>query len=160
MVKESFKFGFKFWAIIIAIGLFFSIGGCVAKLVLFPAHVANKAIDTAKGVVDQTLNANNALFNYENFKDLYNGAKAQAMNIVDVEKQIDELKVTYGEDAKEWPKDVRGDYAFLKQNIEGFKMQYQSLVKQYNSDSTKLNRNLFKDKGLPSELPLNYLELQ
>lgn len=159
MIKETAKFGLKAWLIVVAIILFISIGGCVAKAVLFPAHVANKAIDTAAGVFDQTLNANNALFNYENFKDLYNGAKAQVMNIVSIQQSIDQLKEDYG-DPVDWTKDVRDDANFLKQSLEGYKMQYQSLVKQYNSDSSKLNRNLFKDKGLPDELPLDYMELK
>jgi len=129
------------------------------RVVLFPAHVADKAMDTAEGVVDQTLNANNALFNYENFKDLYNGAKAQKANIENTLKKMDDLKEMYGEPT-EWTKDIREEHSFMKDTLSGYEMQYQSLVKEYNSDSSKLNRNLFKDNNLPEELPLDYSEIQ
>lgn len=153
------KSAVKTWAMIFGIVLLLTIAGIVVKVVFFPAHVADTAIDTAYGVVDQTLNANNALVNYEAFKDLYNGAKQQAANIKSAEQQIENLKATYG-DPKTWTKDIREEHAFLQQNLEGYKMQYQSIVKQYNSDSSKLNRNLFKDKNLPAELPLDFKELQ
>ena len=66
------------------------------------------------------------------------------------------LKDTYGEDAMKWPKDVRGDYSNLQQNIEGYKMMYQKIVQEHNADSQKLNRNLFKSKSLPYMLPDDY----
>jgi hypothetical protein len=133
--------------------------GVLIKVLFFPAHVANKAVDTATGVVDQTLDADNAIANYEQFKDLYNGAKAQAQNIKNAEKSIEDLKALYG-DPSTWTKDVREEYAFLKQNMDGYLMQYQSIVKEYNANSSKVNRSLFKDKDLPAELPLDYKELQ
>lgn len=144
---------------IIGVLFLLSFIGVGVKILFFPAHLAEKAVDTAEGVVDSTLNADNALFNYENFKDLYNGAKSQKMNIENTNKQIAELKEMYGEPST-WSEDVRDDHAHLKENIAGYEMMYQNLVKQYNSDSSKLNRNLFKDNNLPSELPLDYNELQ
>lgn len=125
------------------------------KIIFFPVNVADKVIDTANGVVDKTLNANNAIINYEQYKDLYNGAKSQVQNIKNSEKGIADLKNLYGE-SPTWSKDVRQDYSHLKENIDGYSMQYQSLAKEYNSNSSKVNRNLFKDKSLPIELPLDY----
>lgn len=153
------KSGMKVFGFIIGAVLLLTIIGIGVRVMFFPAHVADKAMDTAEGVVDQTLNADNALFNYENFKDLYNGAKSQKVNIDNANKQIAELKETYGEPTA-WTEDIRKEHSHLKENIAGFEMQYQSLVKQYNSDSSKLNRNLFKDNELPSELPLDYNQLQ
>lgn len=129
------------------------------KIMFFPVNVADKVVNTANGVIDQTLTANNVLANYEQFKDLYNGAKSQVQNIKNAEKGISELKSMYGE-ASTWSKDVRAEYSHSKENVDGYVMQYQSLVKEYNSNSSKVNRNLFKDKKLPSELPLDYNLLQ
>jgi hypothetical protein len=137
----------------------FTFLGVGIKLFFFPAHVAEKTVETAEGVVDQTLNADNAIANYEQFKDGYNGAKAMAQNIANSEKSIVDLKDWYGE-ADTWTKDMREEYAFLNQTMEGYKMQYQSIVKDYNSNSSKLNRNLFKDSDLPAELPLDYKEIK
>lgn len=144
-----------FFAIIIGV----SVLGLAAKIVLFPLFVAHKATDTAKGVVSKTLNADNAIFNYEKFKDLYNGSKQQVQNINDTQQSIDKLKETYGS-PDSWTKDVREQFNFLNQTLEGYKQQYNRTVSDYNSDSSKLNRTLFKDKNLPAELPLDYTQLQ
>jgi uncharacterized protein YggE len=149
----------KAWVLGIGIVLLLSVAIIVTKIVFFPTHVANKAVDTAHGVVDKTLNADNAISNYEMFKDLYNSAKAQAQNIKNTQKSIDDLKAMYG-DPSTWSKDIREEYNYLRQNLDGYLMQYQSIVKEYNSNSSKINRNLFKDKNLPSELPLDYTQLQ
>lgn len=150
------KTGLKIWAWVIGITLLVSVLGLITKIIFFPVHVAEKTADTTKKVVDKTLDTDNVVFNYEQFHDLYNGAQQQVQNIKNVEKQIEELKDLYGEDATKWPEDVRKDYAHMKETIEGLQMQYNNLVSQYNSNSEKLNRKLFKDKNLPYELPLDY----
>lgn len=150
--------GTKIWGKIVGIVFLLAIAGIITKVVFFPVHVADKAVDTANGVVDKTLNADNVLQNYENFKDLYHDAKSQVMNIETAKKSMEQIKETYG-DPSTWTKDVRENYNFQQQNINGYMMQYQSLVKEYNSDSSKMNKNLFKDKNLPSELPLDYTQL-
>ncbi|WP_242289177.1 MULTISPECIES: hypothetical protein [unclassified Bacillus cereus group] len=133
--------------------------GVAVKVIFFPAHVANKAVDTTTGVIDKTLNTDNALTNYEQFKDGYNGAKAMVQNIKNAEKSLKDIESLYGE-PNTWTKDIRSKHSFLQQNIDGYLMQYQSIVKDYNSNSSKVNRNLFKDKNLPSELPVDYKELK
>lgn len=150
----------KVWLWILGIGFVFGIFGLILKVVLLPSYVANKAVDTGYGIVDKTLNADNALFNYEQFYDLYQGAKQQTINIKNCQTQIDNIKKIYGEDSSKWTKDIRNELAFQQQTLEGFQMQYQKIVSEYNSNSQKLNRNLFKAKELPYELPLNYMEIE
>jgi len=142
----------------IVLAIIFSLGFISAGLglITLPGHVTSNSVQTAHDVVDKTINVNNALFNYEEFFNKYEGAKMQATNIKNTEKAIQTLKDTYGEDATKWPKDVRSDYSNLQQNIEGYKMMYQKIVQEYNADSQKLNRNLFKSKSLPYMLPDDY----
>jgi hypothetical protein len=136
------------------------IAGFIGKAILFPAKVANNVADTAIGVVDKTLNADNALFNYENFHNMYQGAKQQVVNIKNNEKSLTRLKETFGEDVSKWPKDTRQELYHTQQTIDGYKMQYERIASDYNADSKKFNRNLFKDKNLPFELPLDYTQLK
>lgn len=142
--------------------LFFTVA-FVLKIIFFPAHLANAVVDaatnTTTGVINKTLNANNALFNYENFHNMYQGAKQQVININNAEQQINQLKQTFGEPTK-WDKDTKAQYNLLLQNVDGYKMQYNRIVSDYNADSKKLNRDLFKDRSLPYELPLDYKQLQ
>jgi len=142
----------------IVLAIIFSLGFISAGLglITLPGHVTSNSVQTAHDVVDKTINVNNALFNYEEFFNKYEGAKMQATNIKNTEKSMQTLKDTYGEDAMKWPKDVRNDYSNLQQNIEGYKMMYQKIVQEYNADSQKLNRNLFKSKSLPYMLPDDY----
>jgi len=149
----------KIWLLVL--GMFVAIGvvGFVGKVVLFPVHVLDKTAETGYGIIDKTLNADNAIFNYEQFHDLYQGAKQQAINISNSKNQINNLKETYGEDASKYPKDVRNDLSFQQQNLEGYLIQYQKIVSEFNSNSKKLNRELFKAKDLPYQLPMDYKEL-
>jgi len=149
----------KIWLAVLGVVFIFGVVGFVGKAILFPVHVLDKTAETGYGIVDKTLNADNAIFNYEQFHDLYQGAKQQAMNITNCKNQINNLKETYGEDASQYPKYVRSDFAFQQQNLEGYLLQYQKIVSEFNSNSKKLNRELFKAKELPYQLPLDYNEL-
>lgn len=149
----------KIWLMVLGIIIIFGVVGFIGKAVLFPVHVLDKTAKTGYGIVDKTLNADNALFNYEQFHDLYQGAKQQVMNISNCKSQINNLKETYGEDASKYPKDVRNDLSFQQQTLEGYLLQYQKIVTEFNSNSQKLNRELFKSKDLPYQLPLDYKEL-
>lgn len=119
----------------------------------------DQVTDTAAGVVDQTLDADNVLTNYEQFKDDYHNAKAVAENVRTAEASMQEIKDMYGDPAN-WTESIRKEYNFNKQTRDGILMQYQAIVKTYNANSEKLNRNLFKDKNLPYQLPLNIADLQ
>jgi len=149
----------KIWLSVLGIVFILGVVGFVGKAVLFPVHVLDKTAETGYGIVDKTLNADNVLFNYEQFHDLYQGAKQQAVNISNSKTQINNLKETYGEDASKYPKDVRSDLSFQQQTLEGYLLQYQKIASEFNSNSKKLNRELFKAKELPYQLPLDYKEL-
>lgn len=120
---------------------------------------ADQVTDTTADVVDQTLDADHVLANYEQFKDDYHNAKAIAENVRTAEASMQEVKDMYGDPAT-WTESVRKEYNFNKQTRDGILMQYQSIVKTYNANSEKLNRNLFKDKNLPYQLPMNIADLQ
>lgn len=147
------------WAVLLLVlavgGIVFAIS--VGALVTKPA---TSAVSTASGVIDKTLNADNALFNYENFHDLYRKTEQQVANIRSSQQAIDRLKETYGADAAIWPKDVRSELAHLTQTLDGHKMQYERLVSEYNANSSKINRSLFKGTSLPSELPQDFSQFQ
>jgi len=151
-----FKDGMKIWGVILLVFLGLSIIGIITKVVLFPTHVANKALDASYGIVDKTVNADNILFNYENFHNMYQGAIQQSNNIINTEKSIETLKQTYGNNPTQWPKDVRSELSHQQQTLQGYQAQYQRIKSDYNADSQKLNRNLFKEKSLPYMLPDDY----
>lgn len=156
----TFGKGVKYFFIAFVVFIGLSVVGVACNIISIPFFVANKAADGTKTIISRTLDGDNILFQYEHFFDMYEGAKQQAANIKKQETSLEDLKVTYGEDALKWPKDVRQDSAFIRETISGLNMQYQSIVARYNADSSKLNRKLFKDKSLPYELPLDINELE
>lgn len=143
------KINKKVSIVLIVLGLF--VGGIVVNLLM-------TASNSSQEVVEKTLDADNVISNYEQFKDDYNGAKAVAQNVKMAESSMDEIREMYGE-PDTWDKDTRKEYNFQKQTRDGLLMQYQSIVKTYNANSEKLNRNVFKDSDLPYTLPLEISEL-
>lgn len=128
------------------------------KVFGFFGFLFGTAEQSTRDVVKQTLDADLVIANYEQFKDDYNGAKAVAQNVKMAEASMDEIREMYGE-PDTWDKDTRKEYNFQKQTRDGLLMQYQSIVKTYNANSEKLNRNVFKDSDLPYTLPLEISEL-
>lgn len=99
--------------------------GLGLRILFFPVHVANRVIDTAEGVVDKTLNARNAVFNYEWFHDLYQGANQQLANISQVDKQIADLRDEYGGKPRaEWDRYGKERLSFLEDTRNGYIMAY------------------------------------
>lgn len=133
------------------IGLGILVSGIVLSVTMF-------VINSSKEVAEKTFDADHVIANYEQFKDDYNGAKAVAQNVKMAEESMSEIQEMYGE-PDTWDKDTRKEYNFQKQTRDGLLMQYQSIVKTYNANSEKLNRNLFKDSDLPYALPLDISEL-
>ena len=131
----------------------------VVKIVVLPLFVADQVVESGKGVVSKTLDSDNVIFNYENFHNLYQGAKQQAANIQNTDKSIQNLKDTYGEPST-WNEETQKENQHLQENKDGYLLMYQKIVSEYNADSAKLNRKLFKDKNLPAELSQDYTQLQ
>lgn len=64
------------------------------------------------------------------------------------------IKATYGTDAAKWPKDVRQDLSFQEETKTGYVTMCNRLATEYNANSKKLNKSLFKDWNLPDQVPL------
>jgi hypothetical protein len=155
---------FKLWLKVV--GLFVLaivfVGGCgiVTGVISLPFHAASATVDTAHGIIDKTLNADNALYNYEHFYDLYNDAKKQVVNIRAAQAAIEQMKRDYGADMTQWSKSQQEDYSLQQSNIQGYVQMYNSIVSRYNSDSEKANRALFKAHNLPETLPLDWHDFE
>lgn len=129
-----------FW--IVALSIF----GLAMKVLLFPVNVASTVINSAEQVIGKTLNANNVLSSYEWF--------------FDTNAQFESRK---GQ--------IRGHSALVKAetdskeksrlNIELSAMQQscRDMATKYNANSEKMNKTIFKSKGLPETLTLSNCEI-
>lgn len=131
--------------------LLLSIVGTIIKVVFFPAHVANKAVDTAYKITDKVLDADNVLQNYEFFKQQYQDYLAIDKKIANAEQAVKTFEGSAGTRDK-WTFEDKTEHARLSTIVTGLKQQKEDIISQYNAKSKMQNRSLFKTKDLPSEL--------
>ena len=141
------KFYFKIigWIIVLAIASF------GAKVLLFPAHVANKVADTAYQVTDKTLNADNVIYNYEWFKRQYNDYLAADRKIKNAEQAVKDFNDSAGPRDK-WTFEDKTESARLQSIVTGIRQQRLDIRAEYNAKSQMANRSIFKTGELPDQL--------
>lgn len=134
---------------VILVITFLIVGGLLIKVAFFPIHTVNNLVDTAYDVQDKTLNADNAIYNYEWFKQTHEDIKATENKIINAQKRMDEFKADAGERIN-WTFDDKQAYSILTSNLSGLESYYEDLIAQYNARAKMANRNIFDDKILPT----------
>jgi len=144
---------FKVWVAIVFVFLVLSFLGIVFGLISMPLHVASNVVSTTHGVIDKTLNADNALYNYEFFKKQYEDIQAIGNKIVIATKAVDEFNMSAGS-RKDWTFEDKTEASRLASIVQGLQSQQEDMVALYNARSKMANRNIFKDGLIPSALQL------
>jgi hypothetical protein len=106
---------------------------------------------TAKDVVQKTLNADNVIQNYEWFKEQYNDYLAINVKIANADTSVAHFVRDAG-NRKDWSFEDKNEYSRLNSIADGLKYQRADIVGKYNARSKMLNRELFKTSDLPAEL--------
>lgn len=123
------------------------IAGVVAICMVAGALVAATRMG-ACGVANQTLQADNIIFNYEMFYDVSEQFKARTADIATHDELVATAKA---EDDKVELRRLRMEFAALKSVCR-------QMASSYNADSQKINRRIFKDNNLPHTLNLSDCE--
>lgn len=137
---------FLAWVIVIAILVF---GGMALKAVLFPVKTANNLVNTAYNVQDKTLNANNAIYNYEWFKQQKEDIVALKNKVDIADKAINDFEFLGGA-RRDWTFEDKNEDARLRAVKQGNQSQLETAIADYNARSKMANRNIFADGILPS----------
>lgn len=134
------------------IGLFFGI-------ISLPFHLSSNTIETEHGVIDRTLNADNAIYNYEWFITQIEDIKAVQEQLAISEAQVENFKITYG-DPLNWSFELNTEYARLNAVKQGQQSSIESMIADYNARSNMANRNIFQDGLIPTSLEIgsNFLK--
>lgn len=127
------------------------VSGFVLKVVLFPVNTLDKSIDTAYGVVDKTLDADNAIYNYEWFKDQEAHIRACLKNEEISKEEWDLFKSELPEDREKWTREDKQEESSLRNSYYALQKLTNLAIEDYNSKSQMANRNIFKD-NLPSNI--------
>jgi hypothetical protein len=142
---------FKIVGWFIGITALLSITVLGVKILLFPAHVANTAANTAYAITDKTLNADNVIYNYEWFKRQYNDYLAINNKVKNAEQAVKDFNESAGSREK-WTFEDKTESARLQSIVTGIKQQRQDIVAEYNAKSQMANRSIFKTGDLPEQL--------
>lgn len=131
-IKDGSKLGL--W---IAVFLFVLAGlGIIGKILLTPA-----------ALVEKTLDANNIIHNYEWFHDVH-------AQVLSRRGQIAGHFVVISAEAD------AGELRRLRMEMAAMQQTCRDLVNQYNANSAKVNRTIFKGKSLPVVLESSTCEAQ
>lgn len=134
-----------FVAIIIGI-----VGGVILlKVVLFPIHVVEKEIQTGYEVVDKTINADNAIYNYEWFKQTYEDINALKNQLDNSSSLADNFKIDAGDRSK-WTFEDKQESARLDSIKLGLQNRLEQVIANYNARSKMANRAIFQNSILPN----------
>ena len=123
-----------------------AIGGAwMLKAALLPVQTVTTQIDSAGNIITKTYDADNAIYNYEWFKQQYEDIQATERIISNTDVQMKAYRDLYG-NASEWDWQTKQDYNSLQTKFLGQQNFYEDLVAEYNARSQMANREIFKDK--------------
>ena len=153
------KKGFKYFFIGIGIIALISVAMLGGKILLAPLGVAHTAVDaasnTTKGVINRTLNADNAMDSYRRFHNLYQGMQKHLSNFEIYSKKVNDFEQQMGEIPYPiWSSDDKGEMSHLKTTRDNFKLAFNTAAADYNERAERLDTGMFKGWSLPASVDL------
>ena len=131
--------------IIIALGGLF-----LLSIVMFPLRTATKVVDVAYDAQDKVLTADNAIYNYEWFKQQYQlieAASKQYQNAIVSQKRFRE---SLPASRLDWTFEDKQEDSRLSAISDGLYNYHISLIADYNAKASMATRNIFENSVLPS----------
>ncbi len=139
------------WLLIIIILVLIPVVFFGLKALLFPVKGVVKAIDTAYGVLDETMDPEKAIYNYEWFKQTAEDIQALHNKEVNAEGAIQEHMLTMDNSSAD-----KTELARLRSIKMGLSNMLEDVIAKYNARSKMANRAIFKD-NLPSNMSRSWL---
>ena len=113
-------------------------------LITIPWLKFTSQIQTNRDIIQKTYNADNALYNYRWFKDRANAIEALDKTIIQAEAAVVSFEASAGARST-WTFEDKTEHARLNAVAQGQKAQYNSLVGEYNSRASQVDRAIFID---------------
>lgn len=135
----------------VTVGVLFAwIAGTALGFIALPFQSISKQAEVAHEIIDETMTTDNAIYNYEWFKQQFQDINVAKQNVEVTEQQIADFKTTYG-NATAWDYSTKQLYSQLQTQRTGQIQYYNELVGDYNARASMANRAIFKD-NLPSHV--------
>lgn len=126
-------------------------GGFLIKALWFTPHTIDQSMDMAYGIVDQTLDADNAIYNYEWFKQQEADIRKGIENEKIAQEEYDTFVSSLPELRIDWSDFDKREEASLRASISAIQKVTNSAIEDYNARASMANRNIFND-NLPSNI--------
>ncbi len=136
-----------FYAIGILVAI--TVVGGVLRVVLFPVNTATKLIDTAYDAQSKVLNADNAIYNYEWFKQKHQDIEASKRQLVNARAAQDSFLASAGVRSS-WTFEDKGEDSRLRTVVLGLENYLETQIGDYNARASMATRNIFENSVLPS----------
>lgn len=128
-----------------------SFAGLGLKVLLFPVNTFVKSVDTAYGVVDKTLNADNAIYNYEWFKTQEAYIRQCLRNEQIADEELKNYVAMLPGEREKWTREDKQEEASLRNSYYALQKLTNKAMEDYNARTSMANRVIFKD-NLPSNI--------
>lgn len=146
MNKESGFIGVVLLAVAAVVGL--SVVGMALNVITIPWLKLGSQVQMERDIVTKTYNADNAIYNYEWFKQRLEDIKAAETKIMNAKNSVSDFELSAGSRDK-WTFEDKTEHARLSAVVLGLKNHYEEIVAEYNAKAKMANRNIFQD-----DLPL------
>lgn len=123
--------------------------GMGLRILFFPATVATNMIDTAYDANRQIINADNAIYNYEWFKQKYQDIEATKRQYKVAAANYDTYVSSLG-DRNTWGFEDKDEVARLNAVQLGLQTNLESQIGDYNARASMATRNIFENSVLPT----------
>jgi hypothetical protein len=126
------------------------LGWFATRIFFFPVNTATKLIDTAYQAQDKVLNADNAIHNYEWFKQQYEDISAFRAKLDNSKMSYESFLSSMPKEKKDWTFEDKNEDARLRSIVLGAENNLEQLIANYNARAKMATRNIFENSVLPS----------
>ena len=123
--------------------------GMGLRILFFPTTVATNMIDTAYDANRQIINADNAIYNYEWFKQKYQDIEATKKQLDNAKGSYDSFKLSAGARTN-WTFEDKQEDSRQRAVVLGLENNLETQIANYNARASMATRNIFEDNVLPS----------
>ncbi|MDD4988600.1 MAG: hypothetical protein PHS68_06880 [Candidatus Izemoplasmatales bacterium] len=124
--------------------------GLALKAVMFPVRTAENMINTAYDANDKVINADNAIYNYEWFKQKYQDIEVAKKQYKNSSLQFSEYQNSLPDSRLDWTFEDKQEESRLRAVMTGQYNYVESLVGDYNARASMATRNIFENSVLPN----------
>lgn len=124
--------------------------GMLFGIISIPFRTAERQLDIVRDAQNQVLNADNAIYNYEWFKQKYQDIEVAEKQYESAVLAHADFRDSLPESRLDWTFEDKEEDSRLASVKLGLKNHLDSLIGDYNARASMATRNIFEESVLPS----------